>query len=435
MENSRPFTVSLPQEESDWEYEYDETETESFYVTVDVSSSSLHTRAPKRDPQPEGTDAAPPNEHQQQEAENREALSVDPAFRNHDPSSSADALDRIQILDLHTPNPLISYNNRIYACSWGSTIGTDIFLTSPTALSAIPPETQITPLKTLPKVSILGTSCIQLTARPVTITPKTDIPQTQAHPQTPPADTQPPVPSTNDSGDAPAQPPPSTSPKPTLEQPYPPYPFKIPLNATAPNSTRKQASFLESLQAIKAAKGETDRVTVHSTKSHQSYGWRARRRLEEMAEAMDLEEQGGEDAHMGASDPSQSTNAVDEQCPSSQKATPSPAKRARTRARGHGRSPRRMGRPRGSKSRSVVRTGGVSGDHVTGAGNEARLDHSSADRTPARWKEIGKEVSEPVDGSGSKRLEGAGTAPAGHVEKADSVQVERDVDVVMGEGE
>lgn len=84
-----------------------------------------------------------------------------------------------------------------------------------------------------------------------------------------------------------------------------------------------------------------------------------------------------------------------------------------------------------------MRAGGVSGDHITGAGNEASLDHSSADRTPARWEDIEKEVWEPVDGSGSKRLEGAGTgtAPAGNVEKADSGQVGRDVDVVMGEGE
>lgn len=40
MENSRPFTVSLPQEESDWEYEYDETETEVSYQIHNEASTA-----------------------------------------------------------------------------------------------------------------------------------------------------------------------------------------------------------------------------------------------------------------------------------------------------------------------------------------------------------------------------------------------------------
>ncbi|KAL9026368.1 MAG: hypothetical protein Q9196_004952, partial [Gyalolechia fulgens] len=187
--------------------------------------------------------------------------------------------------------------------------------------------------------------------------------------------------------------------------------------------------------AVKAAKGETDQVTVHSTKSYQSYGWRSRRRMEEMAEAMDLEEQDGEDTHLGAGDPPQGTNAVDEQGSNTQHARPSLAKRARTGARGHGGSPRRMVRPRATNSKSVMRPGGLFRDHVVGGRDEAPVDGSSSDRTPARWEEIEREVSEPVDGSGSRGLECGGPTPAEGTEEANIGEEnwEGDGDVLMGE--
>ncbi|KAL8830584.1 MAG: hypothetical protein Q9170_005675, partial [Blastenia crenularia] len=264
---------------------------QSFYVTVDVSSFLPQTRAPKKNVRPkvsQGADTANPSEQQQHGNQDEETLPIDPALDSVTPipdesntSAPADSEDRIQILDLHTPNPLISYNNRIYSCTWGSTLGTDIFLTSPTSPPATSSGETLTPLLSLPKVSVLGTSCVKLTGRPVTISPKTD------NPQPTPTSAQTPIPPTNN--DTSAQPPqlPTPSSPPLPSQPTKPY--KIPLSATAPSSTRKQASFLESLMAIKTAKGESDQVTIHATKSYSGHGWRAQRRLREVAEAMDLD--------------------------------------------------------------------------------------------------------------------------------------------------
>lgn len=438
-------------------------------MTVDVSSSSQPTRAPRKDSHSEGTDADSLEEQQQEEVESGEPSSINPALRNNEAvtngdkqaqSTSSDSLDRIQILDLHTENPLISYKNRIYSCSWGSTIGTDIFLTSPTALSALSQATEITPLKTLPEVSILGTSCIQLRARPVVITSKTDSSKNQLYPKPPRTNIQPHVPPTTDEVEPPIQYPTPTSLRPVPEQPaaeqavseqpvpeqtaseqppsenpYPPHPFKIPLNISAPNSTRKQASFLESLQAIKTAKGETDQVTVHSTKFHQSYGWRARRKLEEMAEAMDLEGRDGEDTHFGARDPAQSTTVEGEQGEGLRRDVPSPAKRARRRTLGQDGMPKRIGRPRGSRSRGRIDGGRMGRDAIVQATDEAGPDAGNLDRTPVRWEDVEVAVPEMGDRGGSRKAGGVGPTPAIDVEHANDSDKEREavLDVEMGE--
>ncbi|KAL9596928.1 MAG: hypothetical protein Q9219_005491 [cf. Caloplaca sp. 3 TL-2023] len=462
MDEGPKFTYDIPHEnleDSEWEYEYDEQDTESYYVTVDVSSASQQTKTPKKPTQSEDTDAVPPDEQQRQRTDNEETSPIDPALRHIDPSSTGDKqpsslpiqpTDRIQILDLHTRNPLISYNNRIYSCTWGSTIGTDIFLTSPTSLAKISQHAQIMPLMTFPAVSVLGTSCIKLTARPVTITPKTDTARPHQKPPHPsetnnaqePIATIPSDNTTDPPADAPA---PSPSPQPPLP------PTKIPINPYAPNSTRKQASFLESLMAIKAAKGEPDQVTVHATKSYQGYGWRTRRRLEEeeeaaAAEAMELEEEEGQEeeeadtanataAHLGAADRSQPGAATaDEQIEAGSNLLldPSPAKRPRTRGRG---APRRIGRPRGSRGR-VVKTGGLFRNLGFEGRDENQAGAGAADhRTPGRWEEIERRVLDEMERGGrGGDVKSGEVAGNGHVEMVEGGEGEGEGDVVMREG-
>ncbi|KAL8895567.1 MAG: hypothetical protein Q9207_008119, partial [Kuettlingeria erythrocarpa] len=139
-------------EESEWEYEYDETETETPALK-------------KAAPQPQEAVPNPPEnlqqtENQQQNGNIHEETSpIDPGLQDLPappnghyvppaaPRNPPDPQRRIQILDLHTYNPLISYNNRIYTCIWGSTLGTDLFLASPSSLSTITTkQTTITPL-------------------------------------------------------------------------------------------------------------------------------------------------------------------------------------------------------------------------------------------------------------------------------------------------
>ncbi|KAL8684744.1 MAG: hypothetical protein Q9218_008158, partial [Villophora microphyllina] len=366
--DDQPTGISAPidEETSDWEYEYDETETESFYVTIDCSSNSHQTRAPNKPKIPSKEPNPNPGEQDQQsqqdeqlngdeqdehdQATNEEDLPIDPALLNEaperdgSPSSNlpntqantpaptpSDPLTRVQILDLHTPNPLISYNSQLYSCTWASTIGTDVFLVSPSSLSSLP---NTTPLQTFPNVSILSTSCIKLTARPITITPK---PEPSQHP--PGSE-----PAAND-------------------------PLKIPLAPTAKTQQRNQASFLEKLIAIKAAKGEKDEVTVFSRVANQGTGWRARRKQDEARALLAVDNgPGGDDGadheNAGPTDPiprNEDTvpHSPNLQQPTSSHTSPSPAKRARGpgggRPRGRGRG--RIGRPRGSRgarSRGLV---------------------------------------------------------------------------------
>ncbi|KAL8626083.1 hypothetical protein Q9189_008237, partial [Teloschistes chrysophthalmus] len=299
----KSFSSTVQDEESDWEYEYDETATESFYVTIDCSSNSHQTRAPKKpNTPPKDADSAPAEQKQQEDQEqeyeedeesdrdnsptkqdqqnpasSQGTSAIDPALLVEDsdlivedpdlddtlfPSSPTtqqppkpDPTTRIQILDLHTSNPLISYNAQLHTCTWASTIGTDVFLAAPSTLPSLPTNNHPTnnpanniPLQTYPNASILTTSCIKLTARPITIAPKAE---KNPHPAPPPSS--------------------DTTPTTTIE------PLKIPLAPTAKLHQRNQASFLEKLIALKASKGEPDDVTVFSRAANQGTGWRARR--------------------------------------------------------------------------------------------------------------------------------------------------------------
>ena len=427
-----PSPFEKQDEDSDWEYEYEETETEvgfvanvqapcteddqSFYVTVDVSSASQHGRAPKKN-DPLFPSSSNFQSHNGQ-AEPSTAIPIDPALQGTSPASQAPlekpqdqrSQDRIQILDLHTKNPLISYHDRIYACNWASTIGTDIFLASPESLlGASGDGEKVTPIYNSSNVSIIGTSCINLTARPTTITPRNDAPQPQPLPTDPTTETMQ-VPTSLD----PDPPPPSSPANPadtTLAPPSPTQnqPHKIPLPYDAGNTSRAQASFLESLMAIKASKGETDQVTVHATKQNHGTGWRVQRRLaEEEAEAAELEahrsssssgddeeimdlaypdlpsmRSTGTDATAGAAEPGENPP---------QALRPSDGKGGRPRG-SRGRA--RVGRPpRTTYRRKGVKAGGLFRDYVPDAGDTVGADIRAVggDSTPSRWEDVEGQV-------------------------------------------
>lgn len=429
-----PSPFEKQDEDSDWEYEYDETETEvgfvanlrapcteddqSFYVTVDVSSASQHGRAPKKnDPLfPSSSNA----QNHNGQAEPSKAIPIDPALQDTSPASQASLekpqdqrpQDRIQILDLHTKNPLISYHDRIYACNWASTIGTDIFLTSPESLPATSGD--VTPIYNSSNVSIIGTSCINLTARPTTITPRNDAPQPH------------PLPPTNSTSDTmqvstspdpdPPQPPSAANPADTPLAPPSPtqtQPHKIPLPYDAGNTSRAQASFLESLMAIKASKGETDQVTVHATKQNHGTGWRVQRRLAEELAAAELEAHSSSSSNSSADDeeimdlaypdlPSMRSAGTDATAGAAEPGGNLPqALRPSDGKGGRGGRPRgsrgraRVGRPpRTTYRRKGVKAGGLFRDYVPDAGDTVGADIRAVggDSTPSRWEEVEGQV-------------------------------------------
>ncbi|KAL8912894.1 MAG: hypothetical protein Q9171_002188 [Xanthocarpia ochracea] len=423
-----PQQCQKQDEGSDWEYEYDETETEvksatniqspsikylqSFYVTVDVSSASQQVRAPRKFDPISPTDSNPQGQNGQDQPGT--TLPIDPALKGTASTNqtTGNAHDRIQILDLHTQNPLISYHDRIYSCTWASTIGTDIFLASPESLSAASIDREpVTPIYTLPNVSIIGTSCINLTARPVTITPRNDTSQPQ--PTTPAPSTYPqPVPIAPN--DDPSQTVKPTSAPPAFTLPNPDQPLKIPLSPAAANTRRAQASFLESLSAIKASKGETDQVTVHATKQNQGTGWRVQRRLAQEQAALlnehDNEDEDDDDvepmdlAH--ADLPSQrladapaNVGAAEHNENQEDDTRPSPSKRGRYGPRGSS-GTRKIGRPKGSYRRKALKAGGLFRDYVPDAGDSVGADIRGVggEGTPKRWEEVERGLLPVEDG-------------------------------------
>ncbi|KAL8663328.1 MAG: hypothetical protein Q9202_003964 [Teloschistes flavicans] len=435
------FSAAVEDEESDWEYEYDETATESFYVTIDCSSNSHRTRVPRKPKTPpndatsapaeqhqEGQqdeddeeserDGSPTKQSRQKKATSQENLAIDPALLDENaevdgspspssptirtdtpPPPPSDPATRIQILDLHTSNPLIAYNSQLHTCTWASTIGTDIFLASPSALPSLPNTT--TPLQSFPNVSILSTSCIKLTARPLTVAPKI-VEEPQPAPGAASDDPTTTTTTTTKATDA----------------------RKIPLAPTAKIQQRNQASFLERLIAIKAAKGEPDDVTVFSRTANQGTGWRARRRAPGRAESLDHDNEARPNDQeptvrkspapppsppLPPLPPPHSTLTTDTtvrdpqqwRTPSSATDAP-PAKRARGRGAGRPRTRGRIGRPRGSRgsrSRGVVglfkgvvvgvEGGGVGGAGMRGARTGATgMERGTATTTPVRWEDI-----------------------------------------------
>lgn len=263
------------EDDSDWDYEYHETETESFYVTLDISSAAdynkLRTRkrkpetSPPKSPQP-ATSIAPTTAVAQDNAGTSEPpetlLPETPAPMDIDPTlgqlkeypSHFEPKDRIQILDFHTQNPLISYQNQMYSCDWTSTLGTDILLTAPT------PDSSHPVLREKPNVSVLATSSIKLMGRPAQIASRHGAEQ-GGQSSTPAPESS--IASANTASSEKAA------------------PVKISLGPTPSRARQNQANFLERLIAIKARKGEKDSVTIHAQQVNQGTGWRSQRKASE----------------------------------------------------------------------------------------------------------------------------------------------------------
>ncbi|KZF20062.1 hypothetical protein L228DRAFT_270816 [Xylona heveae TC161] len=304
----RPNPMELDDEE--WEYEYDENETETFYVTIDLSSRSGPARSKRKLPpqtqedgeeaegevnegedgnNDDGVDADDNDEEREQTPPGSPAPShgggrdeaLEAAQRHppqdSDPGNNAQKQQKgVQILDLHTSNPIISYDNQIFNCHWSSTIGTDMLFSKPSANPSHPVvrSTHGYDLVALTSAKLIGTSAHLAPRKEVRVSRKGEIAAAQGrqlergtHPT---------------SGGA-------------AEEPI------IPVGSGASAARHSQARFLERLMRAKDAKGETDSVTVYSKKRLTQTGWRAlqserRRRVEDIEILRHLAEEGDEEA-------------------------------------------------------------------------------------------------------------------------------------------
>ncbi|KAK5011012.1 hypothetical protein LTR28_006321 [Elasticomyces elasticus] len=271
------YTAERHADEDKWEYEYDAEETEEFYFTLDLTTH-LPPFLPdkfKRPVVPVSTDASavlsggPSGQNRRDASVNTTSVgkgsgndtpAETPAPSNGaTPQHSSQVLpehlppeSRMQILDLHTTNPLLSYRNALYSCDWATALGTDMFFTNDTD----PPHE---PLRTGKNFSLLGLSSARLTARPASLRRKataTNTASTQGHP----------VP----------QSPGQSAQKPPLR-----------IHTSTFTSTRQvsEARFLERLSAAKRKRDEDDFVHVQAYRSYHRPANAPRTRSEQQSPA------------------------------------------------------------------------------------------------------------------------------------------------------
>lgn len=147
--------------------------------------------------------------------------------------------ERIQILGLHTCNPIVSYQNQIFSCSWADQIGTELVFSRPET----DPDTDApAPLQQGPAFDLLAANSVKILGRRANITSSSTPGLVQDREIEP---------STGVSAETP-----STSQMPGSTGV---------LRRVVPQTY--QAQFIQRLQDIKVAKGETDTVrTVMSSR-------------------------------------------------------------------------------------------------------------------------------------------------------------------------
>ncbi|KAH0565470.1 hypothetical protein GP486_001130 [Trichoglossum hirsutum] len=255
--------------ETEWEYEYDDNETETFFVSVELTPGlPVPNAKPPRKPK----DLGSIHDADEQSADDGD-VPLEEGGQNcveerHE--FEEDIPNRVQILDLHSPDPLISFQNRIYHCEWASSVSSSLFFTAHD-----PSNTSVPMVRSTPHYDLIGVSCTRITSSAAHLAPKNIgrptrdnlfITEGPSHQQ--PQDKNIVMTSAADML-APIQ-----------------------LNPLVDASRKAQASFLERLSTIKRAAGEQDEVTVIAKKVLHGTGWRYQRRnklqmLEDKAEEGD----------------------------------------------------------------------------------------------------------------------------------------------------
>ncbi|KAJ5101503.1 hypothetical protein NUU61_003725 [Penicillium alfredii] len=221
-----PLGIDMDSDGDEYEYEYHADETETFYLNLDLSSHHGPVRPPRRRQDP----AQQTDEISALAEGNPNANPSTDAFTPLD-SAETQALpsERIQILGLHTCNPIVSYYNQIFSCSWANQIGTELVFAHPDS----DPDTDhpTPPLQQGPAFELVAANSVKILGRKANITSSSGPGLVQ------------------DAGETNA----SSAPAETMHSPA----AGIPRRGAGPTH---QAQFIQRLQSIKADKGETDQV-------------------------------------------------------------------------------------------------------------------------------------------------------------------------------
>ncbi|KAH7356294.1 hypothetical protein BKA66DRAFT_515502 [Pyrenochaeta sp. MPI-SDFR-AT-0127] len=143
--------------EDDWEYEYDENETEDFYIPLDLSNVP-GAQVPMVSQGRPGHPTLLKSRLRALNAARGQPVEID---INSSDGQDTTTMGDVQIIGLHTQNPLIMYNDQLLKCQWMATIGTDMFFVKPTLNASAFPS----PLLSLPAVDLLSLGSTKLVAK------------------------------------------------------------------------------------------------------------------------------------------------------------------------------------------------------------------------------------------------------------------------------
>ncbi|KAJ8105485.1 hypothetical protein ONZ43_g7409 [Nemania bipapillata] len=145
-------------DESEWEYEYSTTETETFYVTLDLSKADFRAqeqvknnsfpsrggwqthraselflnRRKARDRASHNSAASSAaSSDAEQDDEDRAEISQNGQGKRRSSAQEDDGTnnERVQILELHSENPIISYKGRVFSGQWSENTTTELLFT------------------------------------------------------------------------------------------------------------------------------------------------------------------------------------------------------------------------------------------------------------------------------------------------------------------
>ncbi|EUC47945.1 hypothetical protein COCMIDRAFT_3078 [Bipolaris oryzae ATCC 44560] len=153
-------------EDDEWEYEYDETETEDFYIPLDLSNVPA-AQIPMVSQSRPGHPTLLKSRLRALNAARGQP--VETAAGSNARQEMAN-MGEVQVIGLHTPNPLVMYNGQLLSCHWTSTIGTDMFFVKPDVDAD---TTQ--PLRSLPSVDLLSLGSAKLVAKVGRLRPRDDV--------------------------------------------------------------------------------------------------------------------------------------------------------------------------------------------------------------------------------------------------------------------
>ncbi|KAF2445882.1 hypothetical protein P171DRAFT_484536 [Karstenula rhodostoma CBS 690.94] len=228
-------------DEDEWEYEYDDHETEYFYIPIDLANvPSVQGALGLGGPTQKGHPTLLATKLRAITTERRE---TERSLAVQNVEGVDESVGRIQIIGLHTENPLMMYNDQLLSCEWNKTIGTDFIFAKPGAVV----EEDDKVLRCLPSVDLVAMGSAKLVARIARMRPRDDLfeedPKVGAQSSAEVMDT---------SG---------------TDEPVA-IPYKADGVASAPASTEAQStkptssSFLGQLNALKARRGEASRLAL-----------------------------------------------------------------------------------------------------------------------------------------------------------------------------